>query len=70
MSMGQQLRFGCNLYIVPFLLLITKQPLFHYKIEDSKNTVRKGKYTRNVILGKYCLHVLSKGTALHKAVSC
>ena len=24
----------------------------------------------SVILGKQCLHVLSKGTALHKAVSC
>ena len=23
-----------------------------------------------VILGKQCLHVLSKGTALHKAVGC
>ena len=25
---------------------------------------------KSVILGKQCLHVLSKGTALHKAVSC
>ena len=25
---------------------------------------------KSVILGKQCLHVLSKGTALHKAVGC
>ena len=27
-------------------------------------------YEGHVILEKLCLHVLSKGTALHKAVSC
>ena len=39
--------------------------------DDLANCENKVPVSRvTVILGKYCLHVLSKGTALHKAVSC
>ena len=39
----------------------------YYKIYWGENFILK---EGHVILGKQCLHVLSKGTALHKAVSC
>ena len=62
----------CIYFFIYLFIFIGLDLIFFYSIHVLSNLLRENFILKegHVILGKYCLHVLSKGTALHKAVSC